>query len=131
MSAPTHSAAAPAQPRRVDKPWGHEIWWAHTEHYAGKILHVVAGERLSLQYHEQKDETCYLLSGRLILVQGPSADELTETVIEPGVAWRNTPGLVHTIEAVVDSDVLEVSTPHLDDVVRLVDRYGREGTNTP
>lgn len=118
-------------PQRVDKPWGHEIWWAATDLYVGKILHVRAGERLSLQYHERKDESCYLLSGRLLLVQGPSADDLTETEVGPGFAWRNAPGTVHTIEAVEDADVLEVSTPHLDDVVRLVDRYGREGTNAP
>jgi len=118
-------------PHRVEKPWGYEIWWALTEDYAGKILHVNAGERLSLQYHQLKHESCYVLSGRLILVQGPDAADLTETVIEAGHTWQNHPGVVHTIEAVVDSDVLEASTPHLDDVVRLTDRYGREGTSTP
>ena len=132
----TTSASPPTRtplslPHRVDKPWGHEICWALTDDYAGKILHVRAGERLSLQYHERKDESCYVLSGRLILVQGPSEDELTETVIEAGHTWQNLPGVVHTIEALVDSDVLEASTPHLDDVVRLTDRYGREGTSTP
>jgi mannose-6-phosphate isomerase-like protein (cupin superfamily) len=131
MTASTPDATAASAPERVEKPWGHELWWANTEHYAGKILHVKAGERLSLQYHEHKDETCYLLSGRLILVQGPSPSELSETVITPGHAWRNRPGVVHTIEAIEDADVLEVSTPHLDDVVRLDDRYGREGTSTP
>jgi mannose-6-phosphate isomerase len=119
-----------AIPQRVEKPWGYELWWADTDLYAGKILHVRAGERLSLQFHRQKDETSYLLSGRLLLVQGPSASELTETEIGPGHAWRNLPGTVHTIEALEDADVLEVSTPHLDDVVRLVDRYGREGTSS-
>lgn len=118
-------------PRRVEKPWGYEIWWAHTEHYAGKILHVHAGHRLSLQYHDEKDESCYLLSGRLVLVQGDSADELSETAISQGHVWRNVPGTVHTIEAIEDSDVLEVSTPHLGDVIRLADDYGREGTSTP
>jgi mannose-6-phosphate isomerase-like protein (cupin superfamily) len=131
MTASSPDATAGTEPERVEKPWGHEIWWANTDHYAGKILHVKAGERLSLQYHRQKDESCYLLSGRLILVQGPNETELTETVIEPGHGWRNRPGVVHTIEAVEDSDVLEVSTPHLDDVVRLNDRYGREGTSAP
>ncbi|MDW5592714.1 cupin [Conexibacter stalactiti] len=121
-------AAAPAEPRRVDKPWGHELWFAHTEHYAGKLLVVHAGHRLSLQYHREKDESCYLLSGKLLLVQGPSADELEEVVLEPGVRWRNTPGVVHTIEAIEDATVLEVSTPQLDDVVRLDDRYGRKDT---
>lgn len=131
MTASTPDATAGTEPERVEKPWGHEIWWANTDLYAGKILHVKAGERLSLQYHREKDESCYLLSGRLILVQGPNGDELTETVIAPGHGWRNLPGVVHTIEAVEDSDVLEVSTPHLDDVVRLDDRYGREGTSAP
>lgn len=129
MTQPTPNAGPDITPERVEKPWGHELWWANTELYAGKILHVNAGERLSLQYHHRKDETCYVLAGRLLLVQGPSADELTETVIEAGHAWRNRPGVVHTIEALEDSDVLEVSTPHLDDVVRLDDRYGRRGTS--
>jgi len=118
-------------PRRVEKPWGHEIWWAHTEHYAGKILHVQAGHRLSLQYHHEKDESCYLLSGKLLLIQGDSAHDLNETIVTAGHAWRNAPGTVHTIEAIEDADVLEVSTPQLDDVVRLVDNYGREGTSAP
>jgi mannose-6-phosphate isomerase len=118
-------------PRRVEKPWGYEIWWAHTDLYAGKILHVDAGHRLSLQFHHKKDESCYLLSGKLLLVQGDSADSLSETVISEGHAWRNIPGSVHTIEALEDADVLEVSTPQLDDVVRLVDNYGRQGTNAP
>ncbi len=108
-------------PRTVDKPWGHELWFAHTERYAGKLLHVTAGQRLSLQYHERKDETSYLLSGRLLLTQ----DGRGEREIGPGTAWRNEPGLVHTIEAVEDAVVVEVSTPELDDVVRLDDRYGR------
>ncbi len=131
MTSSSPRATRLSLPHRVDKPWGHEIWWALTDEYAGKILHVRAGERLSLQYHEHKDESCYVLSGRLILVQGPSEHELTETVIEAGHTWQNLPGVVHTIEALVDSDVLEASTPHLDDVVRLTDRYGREGTSTP
>jgi mannose-6-phosphate isomerase len=115
---------APA-PTHVPKPWGHELWFAHTDSYAGKLLHVRAGHRLSLQFHERKDETSYLLSGRMLLCQGPSADDLFEREIGPGVAWRNEPGLVHTIEALEDAVVLEVSTPELDDVVRLTDRYGR------
>jgi mannose-6-phosphate isomerase len=117
-------------PRRVEKPWGYELWWAHTEHYAGKILHVDKGHRLSLQFHHHKDESCYVLSGRLLLVQGESAETVSDRVIATGEVWRNTPGTVHTIEALEDSEVLEVSTPHLDDVVRLVDNYGREGTST-
>ncbi len=118
-------------PRRVEKPWGYEIWWAHTERYAGKILHVDAGHRLSLQYHEVKDETCYVLSGKLLVVQGDSIDDLSVRTVSEGDVWRSMPGTVHTIEAIEDADVLEVSTPELDDVVRLVDEYGREGTTAP
>jgi mannose-6-phosphate isomerase len=118
-------------PRRIEKPWGYEIWWAYTEQYAGKILHVNAGHRLSLQYHNEKDESCYLLSGKLLLFQGISAEDLSESMVSQGHAWRNTPGLVHTIEAIEDADVLEASTSELDDVVRLADAYGRQGTSTP
>jgi mannose-6-phosphate isomerase-like protein (cupin superfamily) len=114
-------------PRRVDKPWGHELWYALTDRYAGKILHVEAGHRLSLQFHERKDESNYLLSGRLKLITGTSADDLAEIEIGVGHVWRNKPGQVHTIEAIEDAQVLEVSTPELDDVVRISDRYGREG----
>ena len=115
-------------PRRVDKPWGHELWYALTDRYAGKILHVEAGHRLSLQFHHDKDESSYLLSGRLLLIKGTSADDLVETEVGPGHTWRNRPGEVHTIEAIEDAQVLEVSTPEIDDVVRLSDSYGREGT---
>jgi mannose-6-phosphate isomerase len=117
-------------PRRVPKPWGYELWWALTDRYAGKILHVHAGERLSLQLHERKDESSYLLSGRLVLISGHSEEELTEQIMEPGSCWHSEPGLIHTIEALEECDVLEVSTPELDDVVRLHDRYGRAGTST-
>jgi mannose-6-phosphate isomerase len=112
-------------PRHVPKPWGHELWFAHTDRYAGKFLHVTAGHKLSLQYHERKDETSYLLSGRLILTQGETAETVTEREIGPGEAWRNETGVVHTIEAIEDAVVVEVSTPELDDVVRLSDLYGR------
>src|SRR5690349_19613834 len=96
---------------RVDKPWGHELWYAVTEFYAGKILHVRGGERLSLQLHAQKDETCYVLAGKLLLIQGPSVEALQESIVTAGTAWRNRPGVVHTVEALEDSQVLEVSTP--------------------
>ena len=111
-------------PKKIDKPWGHELWYAHTDRYAGKILFVETGHRLSLQYHVAKDETSFLLSGRLLLTQGDETSQQTHE-IAPGTSWRNTPGLVHTIEAIEDATVLEVSTPELDDVVRLEDRYGR------
>jgi quercetin dioxygenase-like cupin family protein len=111
--------------RRVSKPWGFEIWWAVTEQYAGKLLHVEQGHRLSLQYHRHKDESCYLLSGRLRLTKGPSVDDLSTEEKRAGDAWRNRPGEIHTLEALETSRVLEVSTPQLDDVVRLLDDYGR------
>ena len=131
MSATETTETTPEQalPRRVEKPWGYEIWWAATDQYVGKILHVNKGHRLSLQYHEKKDESCYVLAGRLILVQGQSQDSLSERTIGVGDVWRNQPGTVHTIEALEDADVLEASTPYLDDVVRLRDDYGREGTS--
>src|SRR3954447_14603733 len=120
-----------ALPTRIEKPWGSELWWALTEHYAGKIISVRAGHKLSVQYHERKDETSYVLSGRLRVYKGSSADDLAVTEIGAGHQWRNLPGEVHTIEAIEDADVLEVSTPHLDDVVRLSDGYGRAGTSSP
>ena len=113
------------EPRRVEKPWGHEVWWAHTDLYAGKLLYVDAGHRLSVQLHREKDESSYLLSGRLRLTRGPTEAELDEREIGPGHAWRVEPGTVHSIEALEDSVVLEVSTPHLEDVVRLRDPYDR------
>jgi mannose-6-phosphate isomerase-like protein (cupin superfamily) len=112
-------------PRRIEKPWGHELWFAHTDRYAGKLLHVRAGHRLSLQYHEQKDETSYLLSGRLLVAQGVDRNSLSKREVGPGSAWRNATGVVHSIEALEDAVVLEVSTPELDDLVRLADWYGR------
>ena len=118
-------------PHRVEKPWGYEIWYGVTDSYVGKILQVNAGHRLSLQYHEQKDESNYLLSGKLKLIKGASVDTLIEAVIVPGHTWRNLPGEIHTIEAIEDAEVLEVSTNHLDDVVRIRDNYGREGTSAP
>lgn len=116
--------------RHVPKPWGHETIWALTDRYCGKILHIKAGQALSVQYHERKDETVYLLSGEMrYWVQLPGEDELRDQHLKQGDAFRITPGTVHYMEAVTDCDVLEASTPELDDVVRLKDRYGREGTN--
>src|SRR5687767_13291433 len=110
---------------RVEKPWGYELHWAKTERYVGKILHVKAGHALSLQYHERKDETIHLLSGRMRFWAGPSADQLAEIPLEEGGSYRVTVGTVHRMEAITDIDILEASTPDLDDVVRLEDRYGR------
>jgi mannose-6-phosphate isomerase len=110
---------------RVEKPWGYELIWANTELYVGKILHVKAGHALSLQYHERKDETIHLLRGELRFWVGPAADALEELPLREGESYRVRPGTVHRMEAVTDVDILEASTPHLDDVVRLEDRYGR------
>jgi mannose-6-phosphate isomerase len=148
----------------VPKPWGHETIWAKTDRYVGKIIHIKAGHALSVQYHNRKDETVYLLSGELKYwvqateargqrpeARGPEAagphrtagtgetpvagrspiPQLADVRLLIGDAFRITPGTIHYMEAVTDCDVLEVSTPELDDVVRLKDRYGREGTNAP
>jgi mannose-6-phosphate isomerase len=118
--------------RTVQKPWGHETIWAHTDRYVGKILHIKAGQALSVQYHERKDETVYLLTGEMkYWVQEQGADELRDVRLRVGEAFRITPHTIHYMEAVTDCDVLEASTPELDDVVRLKDRYGREGTSAP
>jgi mannose-6-phosphate isomerase-like protein (cupin superfamily) len=108
----------------VDKPWGYELIWARTDRYVGKILHVRAGHVLSLQYHNRKDETMHLLRGELILRIQPDAT-LEERRMTAGESVHIPPKLIHQIEAVADSDVLEASTPELDDLVRLQDRYGR------
>ncbi len=118
-------------PERVDKPWGYELIWAKTERYVGKLIHVNAGQALSLQYHERKDETIHVLRGVLQFVVGPSADALETLTLAEGESYHVTPRLVHRMVAVTDVDVLEASTPELMDVVRLEDRYGREGTNRP
>ncbi len=114
----------PEVPYRVDKPWGYELVWARTDRYVGKILHVRAGHVLSLQYHNWKDETMHVLAGELILRTG-AGDELVARAFKAGETVHIPPRLIHQIEAVVDSDVLEASTPELDDLVRLQDRYGR------
>jgi len=119
------------EPRFVPKPWGHELIWAHTDRYVGKILHIMAGHSLSVQYHERKDETVYLFRGEMRYWVGEHADALADQRLKEGDAFRITPGTVHYMEAVTDCDVLEASTPDLDDVVRIKDRYGREGTSAP
>ena len=122
--------SGPVEVRHVPKPWGHETIWAHTDRYVGKILHIRAGQALSVQYHERKDETVYLLVGEMkYWVQLPGDDELRDQRLTAGQSFRITPGTIHYMEAVTDCDVLEASTPELDDVVRLKDRYGREGTS--
>jgi mannose-6-phosphate isomerase-like protein (cupin superfamily) len=122
-------AAATNQPeRRVEKPWGYEIWFAVTDLYAGKILHIAAGQELSLQYHERKDETIYLLSGAIELELDDDAGELQTLQLSPGQCQRIQVGRRHRMRALIDTDICEVSTPQLDDVVRLEDRYGRIAT---
>jgi mannose-6-phosphate isomerase len=111
-------------PRRVDKPWGHEIIWAHADKYVGKILHIEPGHVLSLQYHNKKDESIYVLSGEIIL-RLQQGEQLTERRVRAGEAFHIPPKLIHQFEAVTVTDLLEASTPELDDVVRLKDRYGR------
>jgi mannose-6-phosphate isomerase len=114
----------PDVPYRVDKPWGYELVWARTDRYVGKVLHVNAGHVLSLQYHNFKDETMHVLAGELILRTQPD-NGLVERRFRAGESVHIPPKLIHQIEAVEDSDVLEASTPELDDLVRLTDRYGR------
>jgi mannose-6-phosphate isomerase len=119
-------------PERVEKPWGHELVWALTELYCGKLLVVKAGHELSLQFHREKDESWYVLEGRAKLELAAPGEKSTSTeVVTPGAAFHITPGTVHRIHALEDTTVLEVSTPHLHDVVRLEDSYGRAGTSEP
>jgi mannose-6-phosphate isomerase len=114
------------EPTRVDKPWGHEVIWALTDDYCGKILFVKAGESLSLQFHREKDESWLVHSGRAELEMAEPGKKLPGSeVVGPGAAFRILPGTVHRVRALEDTTILEVSTPQLDDVVRLDDRYGR------
>jgi mannose-6-phosphate isomerase len=118
--------------RKVEKPWGHELIWALSETYCGKVLFVKAGAALSLQFHKEKDESWLVQSGRARLELGEVGQKvLNEEVISAGAAFRYRPGTVHRVTAIEDTTILEVSTPHLDDVVRLEDLYGREGTSKP
>src|SRR6476620_8518715 len=110
---------------RVDKPWGYELHWAKTDRYVGKVIHVNKGHALSLQYHNIKDETIYLFSGK-ILFEIEVDGHLTKREMTPGEAVHVTPKTVHRMTALEDSDILEASTPELHDVVRIEDRYGRE-----
>jgi mannose-6-phosphate isomerase len=129
MSDTGAAAAHPAGGGRVDKPWGYELRWAITERYLGKIIHVDAGHSLSLQYHVQKDESIYVLRGALDLVLEDDAGELQTHRLEPGMSARVRPGRRHRFVAVDDVDIIEVSSPEIDDVVRLEDAYGRAGTS--
>jgi mannose-6-phosphate isomerase len=119
-------------PRRVQKPWGWELVWAETDAYVGKLLFLRAGEALSLQYHEVKDEAWLVREGVARLELGEVGGEGLVTIeIREGDALHYPPGTLHRVTALEDTLILEVSTPHLDDVVRVEDRYGREGTSAP
>jgi len=113
--------------QKIPKPWGHEIWFAHQAQYCGKILHIKKGHQYSLQYHEKKIETQYLMSGKIKFLLGPSADALEEVILNPGDKLDIYPGMVHRAHGLEDSDIFEVSTNDLDDVVKISDDYGRSG----
>ena len=118
--------------QRVEKPWGWELIWALTDSYCGKVLFVRAGESLSLQFHREKDEAWYVQSGRAKLELGDVGDPvLKDEVVGAGAAFHYVPGTVHRVTALEDTTILEVSTAQLDDIVRLEDEYGREGTTQP
>ncbi len=117
-----------AEVSRIEKPWGYELHWAKTENYVGKVIHVIAGQALSLQYHNRKEETLLLWSGRLNF-ELRDGEEVRIWEMGPGDRVHVPPKMVHRMTAIEDSDIIEVSTTELDDVVRLEDRYGREGTS--
>ena len=131
LSSPNLSGLDPFtfEPQRIEKPWGWELLWAQSETYVGKLLFVRAGQALSLQFHNQKDESWYVYEGRAELEMGTPGDPTPSSeVVGPGAAFRIRPGTVHRVVALDDTLILEVSTPHLDDIVRLEDRYGRAGS---
>jgi mannose-6-phosphate isomerase len=118
--------------RKVEKPWGHELIWALTEAYCGKLLFVKAGHSLSLQFHRVKDESWLIHAGRVKLELGEVGETVLKAeIVGPGAAFHYKPGTVHRVTALEDTTILEVSTPQLDDVVRLEDAYGRAGTSAP
>jgi mannose-6-phosphate isomerase len=120
------------EPRKVEKPWGHELIWAESEQYVGKLLFVKAGESLSLQFHSVKDESWLVQDGRAKLELGSAGDAVLRVeVVGAGATFRFRPGTVHRVTALEDTTIIEVSTTELDDVIRLEDRYGREGTSQP
>lgn len=119
------------EPEKIDKPWGWELWWTVTDRYVGKVIAINAGRRLSLQYHNEKDESIFVIEGNMILhLEGP-AGEMEEIPLGPGDYRRVPVGRRHRFEAVDDTRLIEVSTPETDDVVRLEDDFGREGTSEP
>ncbi len=129
MSGVGASPVSPSGASRVDKPWGYELRWAITDRYLGKVIHVDAGQKLSLQYHVQKDEAILVLRGDLDLVLEDDEGELVTHRMGEGMSARVRPGRRHRFVAVTDVDLVEVSSPEIDDVVRLSDDYGRAGTS--
>jgi len=121
----------PGVARRVDKPWGHELIWAHTERYVGKLLVIEAGKRLSLQRHEIKDESILVVSGRLELTLEDASGAILVEELGPGDHRHVSTGRIHRFAAIERCELVEVSTPELDDVVRLEDDFGRQGTSAP
>jgi mannose-6-phosphate isomerase len=117
--------------RRVDKPWGHELIWTQTDHYVGKLIAIDAGRRLSLQKHLEKDESILVISGRLRLHLEDEGGSIQAIEMGPGDHQRVPTGRIHRFEAIEQTELVEVSTPQLDDVIRLEDDYGREGTSAP
>jgi mannose-6-phosphate isomerase-like protein (cupin superfamily) len=117
--------------RYVDKPWGHELIWALTDRYVGKVLVIEAGKKLSLQRHVVKDESIFVLTGRLRLHLEDDSGKVQQIELQPG-DYRHVPtGRIHRFEAIDRCELVEVSTPELDDVVRIEDDFGREGTSAP
>ena len=112
-------------PQKTEKPWGFELLFAHTPKYAGKVIFVKKGHRLSLQYHEKKDETMYFYQGKVLLEIEGSDGQMVSTEVQPGQCIRIPPHTKHRLEAIEDTTLLEVSTPELEDVVRVEDDYGR------
>jgi len=115
------------KPKIKLKPWGREIWFAHTKDYAGKILEIKKGERISLQYHDKKEETMYILHGKAKFTVGESEDKLKEIILGSGEVIHFSPKMIHRAEAIKDTIIFEVSTADLDDVIKLHDDYGRMG----
>ena len=131
LSSPNLSGLEPFafEPERTEKPWGWELLWARAETYVGKLLFVRAHQSLSLQFHNEKDESWYVLEGRAQVEMGAPGDPIhASEIVGPGAAFRLRPGTVHRVAALEDTLILEVSTPHLDDIIRLEDRYGRAGS---
>lgn len=131
MTDPEAAVPGAFVPRRVDKPWGSELIWALTDRYCGKIITIETGRRLSLQYHERKDEAIYVTTGRLLLHLEDDAGAMTTRELGPGGAAHVATGRRHRYEAIERVELVEVSTPELGDVVRIEDDFGREGTSTP